>query len=126
MRKGAKQLLLSAALCALAAPAAAQAPRPDDVRGSPPPGTVDGAKPSDGAIQGGSILPGETGGRPDPGRGPTTPGAGRASRCDELTGSLRDQCLLDEQRASSGAGRAAPSDAAPGAPPADPPPQRPR
>src|SRR5262245_23197665 len=58
-------------------------------RGSIPPGTSqDGAAPADGAIKGGAILPGESAGSPD--------GAERAKvekRCDELSGTLREECL---------------------------------
>ena len=83
--------------------ATAQAPRADDPRGTVPPGSAaDGSRPSDGAIKGGSILPGEVGGAPDSGRGPTTPDASSASRCDTLSGTLREQCRQQEQGASSG------------------------
>ena len=71
----------------------------------------DAAKPSDGAIKGGSILPGETSGTPD-GR----PSARGAERCQELSGTLREQCLEQEHKASAGATRA----------PGEPPPQDPR
>jgi hypothetical protein len=74
----------------------------------------DGAKPSDGAIKGGSVLPGETSGTPD-----TRPTPGPSSgpeRCNELSGSLREQCLAQERKSSSGATRA----------PGEPPPQEPR
>jgi hypothetical protein len=73
------------------------------------------AKPSDGAIQGGSVLPGETSGRPDarPTPGPSARGV---ERCNELTGMLREQCLEQERKSSAGATRA----------PGEPPPQEPR
>jgi hypothetical protein len=59
-------------------------------RGSIPPGqSRDGAAPSDGAIKGGTILPGETGGMPD-------------KRCEELSGTLREECLKQEREAASG------------------------
>jgi len=59
-------------------------------RGSIPPGqSKDGAAPSDGAIKGGSILPGETAGIPE-------------KRCEELSGSLREDCLKQERKAASG------------------------
>ena len=116
-------------LAILASPAALAQPRGDDVRGTVPPGSAaDGSRPSDGAIQGGSILPGEVGGAPSAGRGSTTPRAGAPSRCEQLTGTLREQCLMNEQAASSGANRE-PRDAD-GAeirgPRTDPPPTTPR
>ena len=126
MRASAK-LFFASALSLAAAVAAAQGAQPGVPRGSVPPGSIDGAKPSDGAIQGGSILPGESAGQPA-GRGATTPGGPPPEeRCRELTGTLREQCMLDAQRPSGGAGRAVPP-ATRGAPPppADPPPQRPR
>jgi hypothetical protein len=120
------RLLCTAAALALSASALAQAPRGDDVRGSAPPGTLGSDNPSDGAIRGGSILPGEMGGRPDAGRGATTPRE-RVERCAELTGTLREQCLADEQKASSGSPRPSPGSTGPAdAPPSDPPPQTPR
>jgi hypothetical protein len=98
--------------------ATAQAPRPDEPRGTVPPGSaVDGSRPSDGAIKGGSILPGEVGGAPGSGRGPTTPDPTSKSRCDTLSGTLREQCRAQEQGASSGPTRE---------PRTDPPPQTPR
>jgi hypothetical protein len=104
-------------LSAFAAIALAQAPE----RGSIPPGSAaDGSRPSDGAITGGSILPGERGGVPE-GKSSTD----RRQRCNELPESLRAECLLKEQSSSGSSG-------APGAPdpkstrmPGDPPPQDP-
>jgi hypothetical protein len=65
----------------------------DAQRGSTPPGTSrDGSKPADGAITGGSILPGESAGTPS--AGTTAP----SHRCDELSGTLREQCLRDATR----------------------------
>ena len=75
----------------------------------------DGAKPSDGAIKGGSVLPGETSGTPDA-RPRPAPSARGAERCNELSGTLRDQCLEQERKSSTGATRA----------PGEPPPQDPR
>jgi hypothetical protein len=64
-------------------------------RGSLPPGqSKDGAGPSDGAIKGGAILPGETGGIPDR--------AKTQARCDELLGTLREDCLKQERAAGAG------------------------
>ena len=62
-------------------------------RGSTPPGmSQDGSRPADGAIKGGAILPGEAGGMPEK----------RPSRCHELEGSLREDCLKREREASAG------------------------
>lgn len=75
----------------------------------------DAAKPSDGAIKGGSVLPGETSGTPD-GRPVPAPSARGAERCKELSGTLREQCLEQERKSSAGATRS----------PGEPPPQNPR
>src|SRR5437762_13785861 len=72
----------------------------------------DGAKPQDGAIKGGSIIPGESAGTPD-GRGTAAPSARGVQRCNELTGTLRDQCLEHERNASGGATRSPDPAAAP-------------
>jgi hypothetical protein len=66
----------------------------NDERGSVPPGqSRDGAAPSEGAIKGGAILPGEKAGMPE-------------KRCEELTGTLREDCLKQQERdAASGASR---------------------
>ena len=53
----------------------------------------DGARPADGAIKGGSIVPGETSG---------VPTERQISRCADLTGTLREQCLAQEKGAASG------------------------
>ena len=58
-------------------------------------------KPSDGAIKGGSILPGETGGMPDKGASKDMERATLEKRCAELKGTLREDCLKqasDSQR----------------------------
>jgi len=122
----AKALLILATLVACSSALAQN--RSDDVRGTVPPGSAaDGSRPADGAIKGGAILPGEMGGMPGAGRGTTTPSSGPSgTRCDELTGSLREQCLEKEQ-AASGASRApAPTEERGGGPRIDPPPQVPR
>ena len=88
------------------------APSPD--KGS----SADGSRPADGAIKGGSILPGETAGMPN---------AEVKSRCADLTGTLKEQCLAQEQGASSGGTRL--PDAGIAKPPPTreaPPPQNPR
>ena len=70
-------------------------------RGSIPPGvSQDGSRPADGALKGGtSIAPGETGGLPN--RTPSE-AAEAKKRCDELTGSLRDECLEKDRSAATG------------------------
>lgn len=88
--------ILVATLCMTAATAAFG--QNSGERGSIPPGqSKDGAAPADGAIKGGSILPGEQGGIPDQ--------AKSRARCDELLGTLRDDCLERERNAASGATR---------------------
>jgi hypothetical protein len=95
--------LVTVSLCC--AVAFAQAPSPkagDGMRGSTPPGmSQDGSRPADGALRGGtSIAPGETGGLPN--RTPNE-SAEAKMRCDEMTGSLRDECLEEERNAATGA-----------------------
>lgn len=86
----------------------------------------DGAKPSDGAIQGGSIVPGETAGKPD-GRGATpAPSARGTQRCNELSGTLREQCLEQERNAGMKGGAEAGATVPPSRAPGEPPPQNPR
>ena len=64
-------------------------------RASTPPGvSQDGAKPADGAIQGGSILPGEKSGLPDESK--------MRERCEELSGTLREDCLKQQRDAGMG------------------------
>lgn len=92
------RVLLTMLAMAFAAAAFSQS---GEQRGSIPPGeSKDGSRPSDGAIRGGTILPGETGGIPD-GRPQTGPSE-RAARCHELQGTLRQECLAQENRAGSG------------------------
>jgi hypothetical protein len=79
----------------LLAAAAATATAQDAERGSTPPGqSRDGSAPSDGALKAGPLLPGETGGVPD--------GAKAQARCEELTGSLREECLKQAREAAPG------------------------
>ena len=80
--------LLTVILLALASSAWAQS----EERGSTPPGqSRDGAAPSDGALKGGSILPGESAGIPHDKK--------TKQRCEELSGSLREDCLKQEREA---------------------------
>ena len=61
-------------------------------RGSVAPGqSRDGAAPADGALKGGTILPGESAGIPDDKK--------TKQRCEELSGSLREDCLKQEREA---------------------------
>lgn len=74
-------------------------------RGSTPPGTSrDGGRPADGAIKGGAILPGESGGIPDgrsaAGGSSAPPPEQAVNRCRELEGMLREQCLRDVREAA--------------------------
>ena len=90
-------------------------------------GARDGSRPADGAIQGGSIAPGETAGVPDAGKAPSTRSERSFSRCYDLTGTLREQCLAQEQGASTGGTRVPDADIAKPPPTREaPPPQNPR
>ena len=81
------RIVLIMIMWALAGPVIPQAGE----RGSIPPGTSqDGSRPADGAIKGGAILPGETAGVP-----------GKA-KCEELTGTLREDCLRQQREAGAG------------------------
>lgn len=73
----------------------------DPARGNTPPGTSqDGSRPADGAIKGGSILPGESGGLPN--KDDPVGAEARLQRCNELTGTLREECLKKERSAAGG------------------------
>jgi hypothetical protein len=89
-------------LAVLLSSSAAFAQTPGDAtRGNTPPGkSQDGSGPADGAIKGGSIVPGEKAGIPD--NAPAVGKNERLSRCDELTGVLREQCLDKERSAAGG------------------------
>ena len=96
--------LITLSLCCAVAFAQTPAPKAGDgVRGSTPPGmSQDGARPADGALKGGSpILPGESAGIPNK-DDPVTKDT-RIQRCDELSGSLREQCLEKDRDAATGA-----------------------
>ena len=93
----------------------AQTPGIGETRPSTP-GARDGTAPADGAIKGGTTKERE------PALESTKPQAesDRAiSRCNELSGSLREDCLRQERNAGTGATR-------PGEPATAPPPQNPR
>jgi hypothetical protein len=80
--------LLSIVLLALASTVHAQT----EERGSAPLGqSRDGAGPADGALKGGTILPGESAGIPNDKK--------TKQRCEELSGSLREDCLKQEREA---------------------------
>ena len=109
--------------CLLAGLIVAWAPALAQERGTVPPGTAaDGSRPQDGALQGGSIVPGERGGVPE---GAPRGAAKALERCNELSGKLREQCLLKEQSSSGGTMR--PPEVGGAHPiPGTPPPQNPR
>lgn len=93
------RLLTAGALIAFVTVAPAQGT--GEVRGSTPLGTAaDGSRPSDGAITGGSIQPGESSGVPRD--RPGVPAAERIKRCEELSGTLRDECLRKERNSGAG------------------------
>jgi hypothetical protein len=90
-------------------------------------GAADGSRPADGAIKGGAIVPGERGGMPDAGKTPGAQSERSFSRCFDLTGTLREQCLAQEQGASTGGTRVPDADIAKPPPTREaPPPQNPR
>lgn len=75
----------------------------EGTRGSTPPGTsLDGSRPSEGAITSAPILPGESSGMPDGAAVPKTASERARQRCFELRGTLRDECLEKERSASTG------------------------
>ena len=83
--------LLAILLLAIASAVHAQT----EERGSAPLGqSRDGAGPADGALKGGTILPGESSGMPD-----GKDSAKMKLRCDELSGTLREDCLKQEREA---------------------------
>ena len=93
------RLAVTAVLLGLATPGLAQTTTDNPSSTSTGKGTApDGTRPADGAIKGGSIVPGETAG---------VPTDRAASRCADLTGTLREQCLAQEKGGSTG-GTAAP------------------
>ena len=80
-------------------PAFALAQTGDATRGNTPPGmSQDGSRPMDGAVKGGSIVPGESAGVPDK----QIPANERIKRCEELHGTLREDCLARERSAAGG------------------------
>ena len=82
-------------------PALAFAQTGDSPRGNIAPGmSQDGSRPMDGAVKGGSIAPGETGGMPN--RDAQTSAPERLERCNELTGVLREDCIAKERSAAGG------------------------
>jgi hypothetical protein len=73
----------------------------DATRGNTAPGmSQDGSRPMDGAVKGGSIVPGEKAGVPD--KDSRTPSTEGLKRCDELNGTLREDCLAKERSAAGG------------------------
>ena len=86
-------------------PTLALAQTGDATRGNTPPGmSQDGSRPMDGAVKGGSIVPGEKAGMPDKQISSTE----RLKRCEELSGRLREDCLAQERSAAGGSSAPAP------------------
>ena len=81
------RIVLIATFWALAGPVL---PQTGERASTPPGASQDGSRPADGAIKGGSILPGERSGVP-----------GNA-KCQELSGTLREDCLKQEREAGVG------------------------
>src|SRR3954467_1259270 len=82
-------------------PALVRAQARDATRGNTPPGmSQDGSGPADGAVKGGSILPGEGAGVPN--KDSKTTSTDRLKRCDQLNGSLREDCMSKERSAAGG------------------------
>jgi hypothetical protein len=82
-------------------PAIALAQAGDATRGNTPPGmSQDGSRAADGAVKGGSIVPGESAGVPN--KDSSTGATERLKRCGELNGSLREDCLSKERSAAGG------------------------
>jgi hypothetical protein len=112
-------LLLLASFCGWAVAQGSS----DGTRGSTPPGvSQDGARPAEGAIKGGSIAPGESGGTPDSSK-PSDAASGGTSgvtknvqRCHELEGKLREQCLADAAVRKEPGESPPPRSSSPGAP----------
>ena len=87
------ELRIIVAILALALAGAAVVAQTGE-RGSIPLGqSQDGAAPADGAIKGGAILPGETSGLPDKEK--------LERRCEELSGTLREDCLKRQREAAA-------------------------
>jgi hypothetical protein len=113
-----RPFLLALGLAALSAAAVGQT---DGQRGSTPPGASRGESgPADGAIKGGAI---------EEGAGTSRLPSETAARCNQLAGSLREQCLRELGGAGAGGGR--PPNAPPPSPVQrdpflEPPPQNPR
>ena len=115
----ARRCRLAATLVSISLAAAAFAQSTDNPSSTPlgRGAGADGSRPADGAIKGGAIVPGETGGVP----------TDRATcRCSDLTGTLREQCLAQERNVSAGGTRLPEVDAAKPPPAREaPPPQNP-
>jgi hypothetical protein len=117
---------MNAILCRLAAtvallcPAAPGFAQSTDNPASTPIGRgagTDGSRPADGAIKGGTIVPGESAG---------VPTDRAASRCADLNGTLREECLAQERNVSAGGTRLPETDVAKPPPAREaPPPQNP-
>ena len=109
--------LITVILFAFCGAALAQTPGVGDTRPSVP-GARDGSAPADGAIKGGSM---EKSGPAVDATKPLAEPDSAAARCHDLSGSLRDDCLRQEQSRNAGAGGTRPPE-----PATAPPPQNPR
>lgn len=78
--------LAAAGLAGAALSQVSNVPAPDKGVGA------DGSRPADGAIKGGAILPGERGGLPTD---------ILKSRCADLSGTLKEECLARERESGS-------------------------
>lgn len=120
-----QRFFLAGLLAALAGAGIAQTG--EGTRGSTPPGTSnDGSRPSDGAITGAPLAPGESSGMPDSASVPKTASDRARQRCMELSGTLREECLLKESGSASGGSSAPPARVRQTEPRITPPPQNPR
>ena len=92
MMSRSRQILAGLAALALAGAAFAQ---PADHTVGPAVGnsSTGAGRPADGAIKGGSIIPGENAG---------VPTDKAKNRCNDLEGTLREQCLARERESASG------------------------
>jgi hypothetical protein len=94
-------LILILSLIFSLSPALVLAQTGGSTRGNTPPGvSQDGSGPMDGAVKGGSIVPGESAGVPN--KDSQTSSTERLKRCDELNGTLREDCLKKERDAATG------------------------
>lgn len=122
------RLITSMMVLAVASLAFPQAPGLADADILKVPAARDDSAPGEGAITGGAI-PRSSESPPETGAGSNADAERAIKRCYELSGTLRDQCLLQEKGASAGGTSATDSNPAGPTvrdPRTDPPPQNPR